>query len=127
MSKLGAQAVQQRIAVTMDPSTIRPLGVMVLLERLPDGRTEAGLVIPDSVRVRHRARVHAVGPGTLDGGVRTPIGVKPGDRVILAPQTAGMQIGKAPNGNDLFLVEESNLLAVDTADYDATLRFETVQ
>jgi co-chaperonin GroES (HSP10) len=115
MSNIGAKAVQQRIAMTVDPKSIKPLGVMVLIERLPNGRTEGGIVVPDSVKLRNRAKVHAVGPGTLEGGVRTPIGVKPGDCVILA------------SGNELLLTEESNLLAVDVGDYDSTVRFEAVQ
>jgi co-chaperonin GroES (HSP10) len=127
MSNIGAKAVQQRIAMTVDPKSIKPLGVMVLIERLPNGRTEGGIVVPDSVKLRNRAKVHAVGPGTLEGGVRTPIGVKPGDCVILAPQAVGMLVGKVASGNELLLTEESNLLAVDVGDYDSTVRFEAVQ
>jgi co-chaperonin GroES (HSP10) len=77
--------------------------------------------------MKGRAKVHAVGEGTLDGGVRTPIGVKPGDRVVLSPGWQGVELGKLANGNALFLAQESVLLAVDTADYDATLRIEALQ
>jgi co-chaperonin GroES (HSP10) len=127
MSNVGAKAVQQRLGMTVDPATIRPLGVMVLLEKLPANRTEAGLVLPESANMKGRAKVHAVGEGTLDGGVRTPIGVKPGDRVVLSPGWQGVELGKLANGNALFLAQESVLLAVDTADYDATLRIEALQ
>lgn len=126
MSNVGAKAMQQRLGMTVDPATIKPLGVMVLLEKLPANRTEAGLVLPESASVKGRARVHAVGPGTLEGGVRTPIGVKPGDRVIVSAWQ-GCLLGKLANGNELFLAEESICLAIDSADYDAKLRIEALQ
>lgn len=67
MSNVGAEAKRERLRVTVDPATIRPLGSMVLLEMMP------------------------------------------------------------ANGNELALVNEEHLLAIDTSDWDAVVRMESLQ
>lgn len=122
------QSKVSRLRVVVDPRNIRPLGSMVLLEMLPEGRTEGGLVVPDSVKLRARAKVHAVGPGSVNNSLAQNDGrPKAGDFVILAPNTPGKPVGRMANGNELALVNEEHLLAVDTADWDAVVRMETMQ
>lgn len=128
MSNVGATVKKERLRVTVDPATIRPLGSMVLLEMMPEGRTEGGLVVPDSVKLRARAKVHGIGPGSPRSDLSTNEGrPKAGDFVILAPGTPGKPVGRMANGNELALVNEEHLLAIDTADWDAVVRMESLQ
>jgi len=64
----------------------RPLHDRVLLERLEEaGRTEGGVIIPDTAQEKPiAARVVAVGPGAIGKGEKLlPMSVKIGDRVVL--------------------------------------------
>lgn len=120
-----AARINDVLRVAVDPATITPLGEMVLIEKLPEGTTEAGLVLPDSVKMRNRARVHATGPGHLcESGERVSVGVKPGDLVILGPGAMMAPIGSLPNGNPLALITEGHILAIDSAAYESTMRVE---
>lgn len=117
-----AQRINDVLRVAVDPATITPLGEMVLIELLPEGTTEAGIVLPDSVRMLNRARVHRVGPGHLcESGERVALGVKPGD-IVIRGGTQLVPVGSMPNGNALVLCVEGCLLAVDSSAHDGVVR-----
>eukprot|EP00920_Eleutheroschizon_duboscqi_P042937 GHVT01102251.1.p1 GENE.GHVT01102251.1~~GHVT01102251.1.p1 ORF type:complete len:354 (+),score=62.25 GHVT01102251.1:366-1427(+) len=69
------------------PGPLMPVGDVILAERRDvEEKTAGGLILPNDVREQHAiARILAVGPGTVnpDTGERVPLGVAPGDWVIL--------------------------------------------
>lgn len=63
-----------------------PLLDRVLVQRVKaEAKTASGIFLPESsVKELNEAKVLAVGPGGLDKeGKRTPMGVSPGDRVLI--------------------------------------------
>ena len=70
MSSVGIKPLEDRIVVK--PSDA-------------EQTTASGLVIPDTAKEKpQEGEVVAVGPGRFDDGVRVPMDVKVGDRVIIA-------------------------------------------
>lgn len=69
-------------------TVIQPLGDRVLIKEIEvteGGKTESGIIIPDSVKEDRGAKkgeVIAVGPGKYDDGVLVPMNVKVGDTVL---------------------------------------------
>ncbi len=90
---------------------LKPLGDRVIL-RFVDAEERVGsIVIPDTAKEKPtQGIVEAVGDGRLDEkGVRVPMQVKPGDKVIFG-RYAGTQVRL--NNEDLMIVHETEILAV---------------
>jgi co-chaperonin GroES (HSP10) len=112
----------------MDMSKIEPLGHMVLVRVMVGGISRGGIVVPENASIERRAEVLAVGPGNFSAahGCRIPIGVQPGDTVVLNPNTLFVPKKEAANGaapqsilvkrdgDALYLlVMEGSILAID--------------
>jgi chaperonin GroES len=95
--------------------SVQPLGDRVLLKELlpeeTETKTSTGIIIPDTVKGEtkgaKRARVVAVGDGRIEQGKKIPVAVKEGDEVLFS---WGEEL--TIDGDDYFLVTESNILAV---------------
>ena len=91
---------------------VRPLADRVLIKPAPrEEVTKSGIVLPDTVKEKPQdGTVVAVGPGRVDDkGVRVPLEVKKGDRVIYA-KYAGTEI--KIDSDDYIILRESDILAV---------------
>jgi chaperonin GroES len=91
---------------------IQPLHDRIVAKRLPyEEKTASGLYIPDTAQEKPlRAKIVAVGEGTrLADGKVVPLGVKPGDDVLVGPNT-GSDI--VINGEDHVVLRESEVLAI---------------
>jgi chaperonin GroES len=87
-----------------------PLHDRVLLRRVEaEEKTPGGVLIPDTAQEKpHQAEVLAVGPGVVDElGKLRPLGVKVGDRVLLA-KWVGTEL--LISGEDRLIVRESQIL-----------------
>jgi chaperonin GroES len=72
--------------------------------------TASGIIIPDSAQEKpEQGTVIAVGPGKYEEGMRVPMSVKVGDRVMFSKY--GYDEVKI-NGIEYFIVAETNILAV---------------
>ena len=91
---------------------IQPLHDRILAKRLPyEEKTAGGLYIPDTAQEKPlRAKIVAVGEGIrLPDGKVVPLGVKPGDDVLVGPNT-GSDI--VINGEEHVVLRESEVLAI---------------
>ncbi|AIQ11605.1 chaperonin GroES [Paenibacillus forsythiae] len=90
---------------------IKPLGERVLVEPTPQEETTSfGIVLPDSAKEKpQEGKVVAVGSGALKDGVRVPLEVKEGDRVIFS-KYAGTEIKY--EGKDYLIMKESDIHAI---------------
>ena len=98
----------------MAKTKIRPLGEKVLIKRLEAETTTAGgIVLPDTAKEKpQKGTVRAVGDGKLlDDGKRAKFTVKKGDTVLFTSY-AGTEI--KVNGEELMLMDESDILAILT-------------
>ncbi len=92
---------------------IKPLGDKVLIkeiEAVEGGKTESGIIIPDTVKEDRGAKkgeVIAVGPGHFEDGRHVPIGVKAGDTVLYQWGDT-IKIGET----EYVVVAESSILAI---------------
>ena len=97
---------------TKATANIRPLGDRVLVKSVerPE-QTKSGLFLPDTAQEKpQEAVVLAVGPGKLlDNGTRTPIDLKPGDKVLYS-KYSGTEIKQSEE--DYLILRESDILAV---------------
>lgn len=95
--------------------------VIVLRDKEID-ETPAGILIArthGSGAKKQTGTVIAVGPGSVsDGGVRVPVDLNPGDRVILVGY-AGLEINETPLQTDeeLVLLRQDDVTAVLDVDY----------
>ncbi len=97
-------------------TSIQPLGDRVLVRRedMPDTKSPAGIIIPDTAK-KEKSKVGvvvAVGPGRYgDEGDLIPMSVKTGSRVVF---NAGWdnEVEMGEKGEEYFLVRESDILAV---------------
>jgi len=92
---------------------LRPLGDRVVVKAAPhEEKTKGGLVLPDTVKEKPiEGIVVAVGPGKLsDDGKRTPIDLKPDDRVIYS-KYSGTEV-KLDGEEELLVISERDILAV---------------
>ena len=97
---------------TKAKTNIRPLGDRVLVKSVERSeQTKSGLFLPDTVQEKpQEAIVLAVGPGKLlDNGTRTPIDLKPGDKVLYS-KYSGTEIKQLDE--DYLILRESDILAV---------------
>src|SRR6478609_4179127 len=92
-------------------SMIRPLGDRVIIEAVAKEETTAsGIVLPDTAKEKpQEGKVVAVGAGALKDGVRVPLEVSEGDRIIFS-KYAGTEVKF--EGRELLILRESDILAV---------------
>ena len=91
---------------------IVPLGDKVVVKRLlADDKTSGGILLPDAAQEKqHRGRVLSIGEGRLlKSGVRQPLDVNEGDRVVFSPY-AGMTV--KVDGDELLVMSEGEILAI---------------
>ncbi|CAM4509541.1 MULTISPECIES: co-chaperone GroES [Paenibacillus] len=90
---------------------IRPLGERVLVEASEQQETTSfGIVLPDSSKEKpQEGKIIAVGSGALKDGVRVPLEVKEGDRVIFS-KYAGTEIKY--EGKEYLIMKESDIHAI---------------
>lgn len=90
---------------------IKPLGERVLVEAIEQETTTSfGIVLPDSAKEKpQEGKVIAVGSGALKDGVRIPLEVKEGDRVIFS-KYAGTEIKY--EGKEYLIMKESDIHAI---------------
>ena len=91
---------------------IRPLQDRILAKRLEQEEVvRGGIIIPDTAKEKpQEAEVVAVGPGKLnDDGKRSPLDVKPGDRVLIG-KYSGSEI--KIDGTEYVILREDEVLAV---------------
>ena len=93
-------------------STIRPLHDRILVKRLEaESKTPGGLIIPDNAKEKPvEGVVIAAGEGARNkDGVRIPLDVKVGDRVLFS-KYSGTEVKAI--GEDHMILREDDLLAV---------------
>lgn len=94
--------------------TVRPLSdrILIKIDR-PETTSRGGIIIPDKTKERPtKGTVLATGPGKLnpETGVRVPLMVKPGDRVLFL-KWGGDKVSETGDG-DFTLLPEGDILAV---------------
>src|SRR4051812_13663490 len=94
-------------------STIMPLGDRVLVRPITedDTKTASGIIIPDTIDKEkpEQGTVIAVGPGKFVEGVRQPLGVSIGDKVVFSKYGYDeVKVG----GEEYYLIKEDNILAI---------------
>lgn len=98
-------------AVTLNVSTVKPLGDRVFVKISPaEEKTAGGIVLPDTAQEKPLVgEVVAVGPGKRnDNGSRTELEVKVGDRVLYSKYAGtDIKLGDA----DYVLLSEKDILA----------------
>lgn len=90
---------------------VNPLQDRILVRRLEEAETvRGGIIIPDTAKEKpQESQVIAAGPGRLsDEGVRLPMAVKAGDRILIGKYT-GTEV--KIDGEDCLIVREDDVLA----------------
>ncbi len=98
-------------AITINVSTVKPLGDRVFVKVSPsEEKTSGGILLPDTAKEKPQiGEVAAVGPGKRnDDGSRSPLEVKVGDQVLYS-KYAGTDIKLG--GDDYYLLSEKDILA----------------
>lgn len=90
---------------------IKPLGERVLVLPIEQEETTAfGIVLPDTAKEKpQEGKVVAVGSGALKDGVRVPLEVKEGDRVLFS-KYAGTEVKY--EGKEYLIMKESDIHAI---------------
>ncbi|SEC14085.1 co-chaperone GroES [Paenibacillus sp. GP183] len=90
---------------------IRPLGDRVIIEAIAKEETTAsGILLPETAKEKpQEGKVVAAGAGVLKDGVRVPLEVQEGDRIIFS-KYAGTEVKY--EGRELLILRESDILAV---------------
>ncbi|MCM3042894.1 co-chaperone GroES [Paenibacillus motobuensis] len=90
---------------------IKPLGERVLVEPIKQEETTAlGIVLPDASKEKpQEGKIIAVGSGALNDGVRVPLEVKEGDRVLFS-KYAGTEVKY--DGKEYLIMKESDIHAI---------------
>ena len=91
--------------------TLRPLGDRVVIKREEaEEKTASGLILTGSAKEQPQlAVVIAVGPGALADGVRQPMDVKVGDKV-LCTRYGGTEV--KVDGEEYIVISQNDILAV---------------
>lgn len=92
--------------------TLKPLADRVVVKKLEaEDKTAGGIVLPDTAKEKpQQGEVLAVGPGKFDDkGTRTPMEVKPGDKVLFA-KYSGTEV--KIDGTEYLILAERDLLAI---------------
>ena len=89
----------------------RPLHDRVLIRRVETvTRTPGGLIIPENATEKpSEGEVLAIGKGALENGIRVPLDVAEGDRVLFG-KWSGNEIKL--NGENLLIMKESDIMGV---------------
>jgi chaperonin GroES len=91
---------------------LRPLHDRILIKRTEEGEEiRGGIIIPDSAKEKpQKGEVKAVGSGKLlETGQRTPVDLKPGDRILFG-KYSGSDI--KIDGEEYLILREDEILAV---------------
>ncbi len=90
---------------------LKPLGDRVVLKREEaEEKTASGLILTGSAKEQPQlAEVIAVGPGALKDGVRQPMDVKVGDKV-LCTRYGGTEV--KVDGEEYIVISQNDILAV---------------
>ena len=91
---------------------LHPVGDHVLVQRDKMGATtKGGIHLPDiAIDNSMLGTVIACGPGRIsDHGVKIPMSVKPGDRILIA-KMSGRTVDLM--GPDIFVIREANILGI---------------
>jgi chaperonin GroES len=84
--------------------------VKPLSEEEMTSRTPSGIIIPDTAKKESKeGTVVAVGPGRFEEGMRTPLSVKVGDRVLYRE---GYDNDVELDGEKYFILPEESILAI---------------
>lgn len=99
----------------MNAEKIRPLHDWILVKMDPLEHMVGSIFLPSGT-VERKATVLAVGPGVEESnGLRQPVGVEPGERVIFhrahGEHSQGKQLSQAL-GEDLLLIKPRDILLV---------------
>ena len=98
-------------AITINVSTVKPLGERVFVKVSPsEDKTAGGILLPDTAKEKPQVgEVVAVGPGKRnDDGSYSALEVKVGDRVLYS-KYAGTDVKLG--GDDYVLLSEKDILA----------------
>ncbi|MFM7191674.1 MAG: co-chaperone GroES [Microcystaceae cyanobacterium] len=98
-------------AISINVSTVKPLGDRVFVKVSPsEEKTAGGILLPDTAKEKPQVgEVVAVGPGKRnDDGSRSPLEVGVGDKVLYS-KYAGTDIKLG--GDDYVLLTEKDILA----------------
>lgn len=94
----------------MNKVNIRPLHDRVIIERIEERTTAAGIVIPDSVGEKPvRGKVLAAGPGKYENGTLRKLDVKVGDTVLFG-KYSGTEV--KVDGQDYLVMREEDIMGV---------------
>lgn len=114
MAKKKTKTKKPAVAPAKSSIGITPLNDRVVVkpmtaeEMMP--RTASGIIIPDTAKEKpEQGTVVAVGPGKFEDGIRTPVGVTVGDRVMFSKY--GYDQVKI-DGVEYYVISESNILAI---------------
>ncbi|MDE2764520.1 MAG: co-chaperone GroES [Gemmatimonadota bacterium] len=91
---------------------IQPLADRVVVKALEEAeQMRGGLYIPDTAKEKpQEGEIVAVGPGKVnDDGGRSPMEVKPGDRVLYG-KYSGTEV--TVDGDEYLILRESDVLAI---------------
>ncbi len=91
---------------------LKPLADRVIIKKIEaEEKTAGGIVLPDTAKEKpQQGEVLAVGPGKFDDkGVRQPMEVKPGDRVLFA-KYSGTEV--KIEGIEYLILSERDILAI---------------
>lgn len=98
-------------AISINVSTVKPLGERVFVKVNPgEEKTAGGIFLPDTAQEKPQiGEIVAVGPGKRnDDGSRSALEVKVGDKVLYS-KYAGTDIKLG--GDDYVLISEKDILA----------------
>ena len=98
----------------MFPKMVRPLHDRILVKRIEEKETaKGGIIIPDSAKEKpQEGVVVAVGQGKKnDKGVRIPLDVKVGDRILWS-KYSGSDLPFKIDDEDYLIVREEEVLGV---------------
>jgi chaperonin GroES len=91
---------------------LKPLGDRVVVKKLEaEEKTAGGIVLPDTAKEKpQQGEILAVGPGKIDDkGVRQPMEVKVGDKVLFA-KYSGTEV--KIDGVELLIIAEKDILGI---------------
>ena len=90
---------------------VKPLSDKVVIKVLEaEQKTASGIVIPDTAKEKPaQGEIIAVGPGKIDDGIKVPMTVKVGDKVLYSkysPQEVKI------DGIEYLIISEEDILAI---------------
>ncbi|PIS30654.1 MAG: co-chaperone GroES [Candidatus Marinimicrobia bacterium CG08_land_8_20_14_0_20_45_22] len=91
--------------------TVKPLADRVVVKPSEaEEKTHGGIFLPDTAKEKpQQGSVVAVGPGKFENGVKVPMEVKVGDKVLYG-KYSGTEV--SIDGEDHLIMRESDILAI---------------